>query len=92
MLAGDAFHLMPPFIGQGLNSGFRDAAALAWRLPLLVSGVCSSQSLLQSYHSERLDHVRKLTVSARGSDPPQLQFSAALYVIGTLHLAGRSGL
>jgi 2-polyprenyl-6-methoxyphenol hydroxylase-like FAD-dependent oxidoreductase len=91
MLAGDAFHLMPPFIGQGLNSGFRDAAALAWRLPLLVSGVCSSQNILQSYHSERLEHVRKLTVSAGGSDPPQLS-GRVLYVIGTLHSAGRSGL
>ena len=53
---------MPPFIGQGLNSGFRDAAALAWRLPLLLSGLAKPEFLLQSYQSERMDHVRKITV------------------------------
>ncbi len=62
-LAGDALHLMPPFIGQGLNSGFRDAAALAWRLPLILSGLAEREALLQSYQNERLDHIRKLTVS-----------------------------
>lgn len=56
-------HLMPPFIGQGLNSGFRDASALGWRIPLLVSGIANSKALLDSYHHERFTHVRKLTVS-----------------------------
>ncbi|KAL7005353.1 hypothetical protein EMMF5_005050 [Cystobasidiomycetes sp. EMM_F5] len=63
ILAGDAMHLMPPFIGQGLNSGFRDASALGWRIPLLVSGIANSKALLDSYHHERFTHVRKLTVS-----------------------------
>lgn len=63
-LAGDALHQMPPFIGQGLNSGFRDAGALAWRLALIVSGVASPVKLLKSYQVERLDHIRKLTVSS----------------------------
>lgn len=62
-LAGDSAHLMPPFIGQGLNSGLRDAAALAWRLPMMINGLGEPQCLLQSYQSERLDHVVKLTVS-----------------------------
>ena len=61
-IAGDALHLMPPFIGQGLNSGFRDAGALAWRLPMLLQGEWSSAALLKSYQTERLEHVRKLTV------------------------------
>jgi hypothetical protein len=60
-LAGDALHLMPPFIGQGLNSGFRDAGALAWRLPLMLRGVADPAKLLQSYQDERLSHIRSLT-------------------------------
>jgi 2-polyprenyl-6-methoxyphenol hydroxylase-like FAD-dependent oxidoreductase len=56
---------MPPFIGQGLNSGFRDAAALGWRLPLLLNGLAKDEKLLASYQSERLDHVVKLTVSVQ---------------------------
>ena len=63
MLAGDAVHLMPPFIGQGLSSGFWDAGALAWRLPLILSGMADPDKLLMAYQIERLDHVRKLTVS-----------------------------
>lgn len=61
-LAGDALHLMPPFIGQGLNSGFRDAGALAWRLPLILSGKANAGKLLNSYQVERLAHIRRLTV------------------------------
>ena len=60
VLAGDALHLMPPFIGQGLNSGFRDAGALGWRLPLILRGIAGDR-LLQSYQEERLNHIRKLT-------------------------------
>lgn len=61
-LAGDALHLMPPFIGQGLNSGFRDAAALAWRLPLMISELGDPRTLLKTYQTERMEHLRKLTV------------------------------
>ncbi len=64
-LAGDALHQMPPFIGQGMNSGFRDAGALAWRLPLILSGAANSVTLFQSYQDERLAHVRILTVSRK---------------------------
>ncbi|BEI84608.1 hypothetical protein CcaverHIS002_0500090 [Cutaneotrichosporon cavernicola] len=60
-LAGDALHQMPPFIGQGMNSGFRDAGALAWRLPLMLSGAADPTKLFQSYQEERLPHVRTLT-------------------------------
>ena len=61
ILAGDALHLMPPFIGQGLNSGFRDAGALSWRLPLILRGIADPQAMLQSYQEERLSHVQQLT-------------------------------
>jgi hypothetical protein len=60
-IAGDALHLMPPFIGQGLNSGFRDAAAIAWRLPLILSGLGEPTPLLRSFQVERLQHLEKIT-------------------------------
>jgi 3-(3-hydroxy-phenyl)propionate hydroxylase len=51
-LMGDAAHMMPPFAGQGLNSGIRDAANLAWKLAAVISGH-SPDPLLDSYDSER---------------------------------------
>jgi 2-polyprenyl-6-methoxyphenol hydroxylase-like FAD-dependent oxidoreductase len=55
LLAGDAAHTMPPFMGQGLCSGVRDAASLAWRLDLILRGV-ADEGLLNSYTSERQPH------------------------------------
>ena len=72
-LAGDAAHCMPPFRGQGLCSGFRDGAALAWRCAALLALARSScappaldseplaRSLADSYQSERLGHVTAVT-------------------------------
>jgi 2-polyprenyl-6-methoxyphenol hydroxylase-like FAD-dependent oxidoreductase len=59
LLAGDAAHLMPVFLGEGFNSGIRDAVALAWRLDLILRGV-STDALLDSYVDERLGHVRQV--------------------------------
>lgn len=56
-LAGDSAHQMPPFLGQGLNSGFRDALNLAWKLRLVVDGV-AGDPLLDTYGTERLPHAR----------------------------------
>jgi 3-(3-hydroxy-phenyl)propionate hydroxylase len=58
-LAGDAAHQTPPFLGQGLNAGFRDAVNLGWKLPLVHEGVCD-ESLLDSYAEERDAHARDL--------------------------------
>lgn len=58
-LAGDAAHMMPPFQGQGMNSGMRDAALLAWRLAAVVDGQLGA-SVLDSYETERLPHAREM--------------------------------
>jgi 2-polyprenyl-6-methoxyphenol hydroxylase-like FAD-dependent oxidoreductase len=55
LLAGDAAHTMPPFMGQGLCAGIRDAANLAWRLDLIIRGL-APEGLLDSYTSERHAH------------------------------------
>ncbi|MGE0622054.1 MAG: bifunctional 3-(3-hydroxy-phenyl)propionate/3-hydroxycinnamic acid hydroxylase [Pseudomonadales bacterium] len=58
-IAGDAAHQTPPFLGQGLNAGMRDAANLAWKLALVQRGVCGS-GLLDSYQAERMPHAQDL--------------------------------
>ncbi len=58
-LAGDAAHQTPPFLGQGLNAGFRDAVNLGWKIPLVLAGVCDAR-LLESYVAERDAHARDL--------------------------------
>ena len=58
-LAGDAAHQTPPFLGQGLNAGFRDAVNLGWKIPLVHAGVCDAR-LLESYAAERDAHARDL--------------------------------
>jgi len=56
-LLGDAAHLTPPFIGQGLCAGLRDAMNLAWKLAGVVHGWLP-QGVLDSYERERKPHAR----------------------------------
>lgn len=57
LLAGDSAHQMPPFAGQGMCSGIRDSANLAWKLDLVLRGV-AGERLLDTYQAERGKQVR----------------------------------
>jgi 3-(3-hydroxy-phenyl)propionate hydroxylase len=63
-LAGDAAHLTPPFVGQGLGLGLRDVHQLAWKLAAVLAGD-ADDGLLDSYQAEREPHARALIRVAR---------------------------
>lgn len=57
LIGGDAAHLMPPFAGEGMCAGVRDAVAMAWRL----NGILEDKfglDVLDSYTSERVEHAK----------------------------------
>jgi 3-(3-hydroxy-phenyl)propionate hydroxylase len=79
LIAGDAAHRMPPFLGQGMCAGIRDAANLAWKLGAICQGR-AMDALLDTYQSERRPHVRAFTLGAieagrfvQMSDPAELE-------------------
>lgn len=60
LIAGDAAHLTPPFMGQGMCAGIRDASNLAWKLAWCIRNPAHSFSrLLDSYQQERSPHVKQ---------------------------------
>jgi 3-(3-hydroxy-phenyl)propionate hydroxylase len=63
-LLGDGAHQMPPFLGQGMCAGIRDAANLIWKL-LLVEKAGVSPTLLTTYQEERKEHVRDVVAQAK---------------------------
>jgi 3-(3-hydroxy-phenyl)propionate hydroxylase len=62
-LLGDAAHLTPPFIGQGMCAGIRDAANLTWKLALVLDGRADDR-LLDTYEAERRPYARRVVQMA----------------------------
>jgi 3-(3-hydroxy-phenyl)propionate hydroxylase len=63
-IAGDAAHQQPPFLGQGMCQGVRDAVNLVWKLRAVLEGEVhggAAEALLDTYAEERREHVRSLT-------------------------------
>lgn len=64
LLVGDAAHLMPPFAGQGMNGGMKDAVNLSWKLVAVLKGQ-GSEDILDTYGAERAPVVRTMVELSR---------------------------
>ncbi|WP_231996364.1 bifunctional 3-(3-hydroxy-phenyl)propionate/3-hydroxycinnamic acid hydroxylase [Mycobacterium scrofulaceum] len=64
-ILGDAAHLTPPFIGQGMGAGLRDADNLAWKIAAVHHGTLAPD-VLESYERERKPHTRSMIRLALG--------------------------
>ncbi|OXR41600.1 3-(3-hydroxy-phenyl)propionate/3-hydroxycinnamic acid hydroxylase [Nocardia cerradoensis] len=59
LIAGDAAHMTPQFVGQGMSSGVRDADNLAWKLHAIIE-YGAAQRILDSYETERRPHAKAM--------------------------------
>ncbi|KAK5578506.1 hypothetical protein RB653_008178 [Dictyostelium firmibasis] len=65
LLIGDACHLVPPFLGMGISSGFRDVQNIAWKIDLYLKGLISNpQTLFSSYQLERQPNIENISEKA----------------------------
>jgi 3-(3-hydroxy-phenyl)propionate hydroxylase len=92
-LAGDAAHLMPPFAGQGMNGGMKDAVNLSWKL-VSVLRVQAPDSILDTYQVERAPVVRKMVEVSRRLGAlimPTSRITAAArdFLFACLNLSGK---
>lgn len=81
LIAGDAAHLMPVWLGQGWNSGMRDATNLGWKLSTILRGAASDR-LLDTYTSERKEHAKAMVELS-------LTFGAAIKLTNPVAVAAR---
>ncbi len=61
---GDAAHMTPPFLAQGMCQGIRDALNLVWKLAMVKAGL-AAPAFLSTYQIERIPHVRHTTMAAK---------------------------
>jgi 3-(3-hydroxy-phenyl)propionate hydroxylase len=88
LLAGDACHQTPPFMGQGMCAGIRDAANLAWRLALVLCAG-AQDALLDSYEVERKPHVEALVGFAKKAGEVIGELDVAAARARDAHLRGQ---
>ncbi len=88
LLVGDAAHTMPPFRGQGLCSGIRDALNLSWKLPAVLAGEAPLE-FLDTYQTERMRHAEEMIELSMAfgrmalmTDPEQAQQRDAMFRSG----------
>jgi 3-(3-hydroxy-phenyl)propionate hydroxylase len=89
-LLGDAAHLTPPFIGQGMGAGIRDAVNLSWKLAAVLTGDLP-HAVLDSYEQERKPHTRALiwlalTVGRSMTSGGELGNLARRIIVPQMHL------
>ncbi len=89
-LVGDAAHLTPPFAGQGLVSGLRDAFNLSWKLAFVLKKN-GHQKILESYDQERRPHAKSMINLAiwAGRVVMPSNFLMAFFIQGTVAGLGR---
>lgn len=89
-LVGDAAHITPPFVGQGLVAGLRDVANLGWKLAWVLRGQ-AAPAILDSYDQERRPHARAMIGLARLMGHLVMPRNAALAILihGGLRLLRR---
>ena len=93
LLIGDAAHVFPPFAGQGVASGVRDAHQLAWRLALLLEGggdPAHRPGILDSWARERRRSVDDAALMSKAmgticNNQPTFGIMAMTKAMGVLH-------